>query len=186
MISTARPARALSGRVRGPRSCPQILGGGQEAGYRSGTENLPGLVGLGVAAELMRTESAHGETARIQDIRDRLRHGILGAVPDCRITGSAVARLPHHLSLVVRGAKADSILLDLDLAGVAASSGSACASLTRQRSHVLRAIGCPEDEAEGSVSFTLGRWTSPAEIDAVLDRLPRIVSRLRALGLPAR
>jgi cysteine desulfurase len=170
---------------QGTKLLPQILGGGQEAGYRSGTENLPGLVGLGVAAELMRAEGAHGETARIQRFRDRLRHGILGAVPDCRITGSAIDRLPHHLSLVVRGAKADSILLDLDLVGVAASSGSACASLTRQRSHVLRAIGCPEDEAEGSLSFTLGRWTSPDEIDAVLDRLPRVVSRLRALAAPA-
>jgi cysteine desulfurase len=167
----------------GTKLLPQILGGGQESGYRSGTENLPGLVGLGVAAELMRTEAAHGETARLRGFRDRLRDGILEAVAECRMTGSATSRLPHHLSLVVRGAKADSILLDLDLAGVAASSGSACASLTRQPSHVLRAIGCAEDEAEGSLSFTLGRWTSPDEIDAALVRLPRVISRLRALAI---
>lgn len=168
----------------GTRLLPQILGGGQEAGYRSGTENVPGLVGLGVAAELVRTEVGHGEGARLQGLRDRLRDGLLAAVGGCRVTGAATLRLPHHLSLVVRGAKADSILLALDLAGVAASSGSACASLTGQRSHVLRAIGCSEMEAEGALSFTLGRWTSPAEIDAVLDRLPPIVSRLRALAVP--
>lgn len=169
----------------GTSLAPQILGGGQEAGYRSGTENVPGLVGFGVAAELMRTEVAHGEATRLQGLRDRLRDGILTAVTGCRVTGAPTARLPHHLSLVVRGAKADSILLDLDLAGVAASSGSACASLTGQRSHVLRAIGCPEAEADGALSFTLGRWTSPAEIDAVLDRLPPIIARLRALAVPA-
>jgi cysteine desulfurase len=162
----------------------QVVGGGQEAGLRGGTENLPGFVGLGVAAELMRAEAAHGETARLLAFRDRLRDGILAAVADCRVTGSLAARLPHHLSLAVRGAKADSVLLDLDLAGIAASSGSACASATRQPSHVLRAIGCTEDEADGSLAFTLGRWTSPAEIDAVLERLPAIVARVRALAVP--
>jgi cysteine desulfurase len=165
---------------------PLILGGGQESGYRSGTVNLPGLVGLGVAAELMRAEGLHGEPQRIRDFRDRLRDGILDAVAHCRVTGSATARLPHHLSLVVPGAKADSVLLDLDLAGVAASSGSPCTSLTRQPSHVLRAIGCSAEEAETALSFTLGRWTSPAEIAAVLERLPPIVARLRALAVPAR
>lgn len=169
----------------GTKLLPQILGGGQEAGYRSGTENVPGFVGLGVAAELMRAEASHGETARIQRFRDRLRDGLLSAIADCRVSGAAAARLPHHLSLLMRGAKADSIILDLDLAGVAASSGSACASRTSQPSHVLRAIGCPEEEAQGSLSFTLGRWTSPAEIDAVLERLPRIVARLRSLAVPA-
>jgi cysteine desulfurase len=168
----------------GVRIHPQMLGGGQEGGYRSGTENLPGAVGLGVAAELMRVEGLHQEAERLVVLRDRLMKGLLEAIPDCRLTGSARARLPHHVSLVVRGVKADGVLLDLDLAGVAASSGSACASLTQGTSHVLRAIGCAPDEAEGSLCFTLGRWSTAADVDAVLDRLPGIVARLRALAAP--
>ncbi len=162
---------------------PQILGGGQEAGLRSGTENLPGLVGLGVASDLIRSESAHGEPARLAGLRDRLVQGVLEAIPECRVTGPLAHRLPHHASLVFRGVKADSVLLDLDLAGIAASSGSACASLTQTPSHVLRAIGCTAAEAEGSLCFTLGRWSTSTEVDIVLDRLPAIVSRLRALSV---
>ena len=168
----------------GLRIHPQVLGGGQEGGYRSGTENLPGMVGFGVAAELMRVEGTHQEAARLAGLRDRLADGLLEAIPECRLTGARGARLPHNLSLVVRGTKADSILLDLDLAGIAASAGSACASLTQTTSHVLRAIGCPPEEAEGSLCFTLGRWSTAADVDAVLDRLPPIVARLRALAAP--
>jgi cysteine desulfurase len=165
---------------------PQVVGGGQELGHRSGTENLPALVGLGVAAELIRNEAAHGENARVAALRDRLLAGVVERVPKSRVTGSARARLPHHLSLVVRGAKADGVLLDLDLAGIAASSGSACASLTQVPSATLRAIGCSGDELEGSLCFTFGRWSIPGDVDAVLDRLPSIVSRLRALAGPVR
>jgi cysteine desulfurase len=168
----------------GVRIHPQMLGGGQEGGYRSGTENLPGAVGLGVAAELMRVEGAHHEAERLAAMRDRLIHGLLEAIPDCRLTGAPRARLPQHASLVIRGVKADGVLLDLDLAGVAASSGSACTSLTQTTSHVLRAIGCTPEEAEGSLCFTLGRWSVAADVDVVLDRLPPIVARLRALAPP--
>jgi len=169
----------------GVKIAPQILGGGQEGGYRSGTENLPAVVGLGVAAELMRAEAAHGEPARLAGLRDRLVEGLLTALPDCRLTGPRSTRLPHHVSLVLRGAKADSILLDLDLCGVAASSGSACAQRTGAPSHVLRAIGCAPQEMEGSLCFTLGRWSTTSEVDAVIERLPPIVLRLRSLALPA-
>jgi cysteine desulfurase len=170
---------------KGVKIAPQILGGGQEVGYRSGTENLPGLVGLGVAADLIRSEVAHGESARLAGLRDRLLQGILEAIPECRVTGPLARRLPHHASLVFRGVKADSVLLDLDLAGIAASSGSACAALTQTPSHVLRAIGCTPAEADGSLCFTLGRWSTSIEVDMVLDRLPAIVARLRALSVPA-
>jgi cysteine desulfurase len=169
---------------RGVRLLPQMLGGGQEGGYRSGTENLPALVGLGVAAELMRTEAGHGEPARLASLRDRLVDGVTGTVPDCRLTGSRAARLPQHASFVLGGAKADGVLLDLDLSGVAASSGSACAQRTGTPSQVLRAIGCAPQEMEGSLCFTLGRWSTAADVDAVLDRLPPIVARLRALSVP--
>ncbi|MET0852018.1 MAG: cysteine desulfurase family protein [Candidatus Rokuibacteriota bacterium] len=168
----------------GVKLAAQVLGAGQELGYRSGTENLPALVGLGVAADLMRSEGAHGEGARLIQLRDRLMDGLLAAVADCRLTGSRAARLPHHVSLALRGVKADSVLLDLDLRGIAASSGSACARLTRTPSHVLRAIGCTPEEAEGALAFTLGRWTTAAEIDAALERLPAVVGRLRALSPP--
>jgi cysteine desulfurase len=160
---------------------PEILGEGQESGYRSGTENVPALVGFGVAADLARAEAAHGEPARLAGLRDRLTRGLLETVGDCRLTGARESRLPHHLSLVLRGVKADSILLDLDLAGIAASSGSACASLTQTGSPALRAIGCSPDEMEGSLRFTLGRWSAESDVDAVLERLPAIVSRLRSL-----
>ena len=169
----------------GIKLLPQMLGGGQEGGYRSGTENLPAIVGLGVAAELMRTEAGHGEPGRLAALRDRLVDALIVSIPDCRVTGPRTARLPHHASLALRGAKADGVLLDLDLCRVAASSGSACAQRTGTPSHVLRAIGCAPQEIEGSLCFSLGRWSTAAEVDAVLERLPPIVARLRALALPA-
>jgi cysteine desulfurase len=160
---------------------PIVLGGGQEGGYRSGTENLPAIVGMGVAADLARNERA-AEVARLTPLRDRLLDGLLERVPGARVTGPrGPRRLPHHASLVVPGVKADAVLLELDLRGVAASSGSACNITTGEPSHVLRAIGCSRAESEGSLCFTLGRWTTAAEIDAVLDVLPGVVARLRAL-----
>jgi cysteine desulfurase len=166
----------------GVKLAPIVVGGGQEGGYRSGTENLPAIVGMGVAADLMRAEGA-AETARLTGLRDRLLAGLVERVPDARVTGATGSeRLPHHASLVVPGVKADAVLMELDLRGVAASSGSACNQLTGEPSHVLRALGLPREEAEGSLCFTLGRWTTPAEIDAVLDAVPAIVSRLRRLA----
>jgi cysteine desulfurase len=161
---------------------PLVLGGGQEGGYRSGTENLPAIVGMGVAADLARSERA-AEVARLTPLRDRLLDGVLERVEHARVTGPrGPRRLPHHASVVVPGVKADAVLLELDMRGVAASSGSACNLTTGQPSHVLRAIGCSRDEQEGSLCFTLGRWTTAAEIDTVLDILPAIVSRLRRLA----
>src|SRR5437867_971849 len=161
---------------------PIVLGGGQERGYRSGTENLPAIVGMGVAAELARAELST-EATRLAALRDRLLTELLERVKGSRITGGVgAARLPHHASLVVPGVKADSVLLELDLRGVAASSGSACAALTGEPSHVLRAIGCDPPSAEGSLCFTLGRWTTAAEIDYVIDTVPAVVDRLRRLA----
>jgi cysteine desulfurase len=161
---------------------PIVLGGGQEGGYRSGTENLPAIVGMGVAADLARRERA-AETSRLAPLRDRLLEGLLERLPDARITGPRGAhRLPHHASVVVPGVKADAVLLELDMRGVAASTGSACNLTTGEPSHVLRAIGCGRDEYEGSLCFTLGRWTTAAEIDAVLDVVPGVVARLRRLA----
>jgi cysteine desulfurase len=161
---------------------PVVVGGGQENGYRAGTENLPAIVGMGVAADLARAEGA-SEVARLSGMRDRLFEGMLERVPRARITGArGAARLPHHASIVVSGVKADGVLLELDLRGVAASSGSACNMASGEPSHVLRAIGCARDELEGSLCFTLGRWTTAAEVDAVLEALPGVVERLRRLA----
>jgi cysteine desulfurase len=166
----------------GIKLAPVILGGGQERGYRAGTENLPAIVGMGVAAELARAEGG-AESARLSRLRDRLLEGLAERVPGSRITGSRGAdRLPHHASVVVAGVKADGVLLELDLRGVAASSGSACNAATGEPSHVLRAIGCDPAAAEGSLCFTLGRWTTPTEIDTVLEVVPAVVERLRRLA----
>ena len=166
----------------GTRLIPLLLGGGQEGGYRSGTENLPAIVGMGVAADLARAEGA-AEFARLRALRDRLLAGLLDRLPEARLTGArGDGRLPHHASLVVPGVKAEAVLLELDLRGVAASSGSACSAATGEPSHVLRAIGLSREAADGALCFTLGRWTTPGDIDFVLEAVPAVVARLRRLA----
>lgn len=169
--------------IRGDiKLAPLTLGGGQELGYRSGTENLPAIVGMGVAADLVRSEGP-GEVARLGALRDRLIDRLLAGVAESRLTGARGAgRLPHHVSLLTPGVKADAVLMELDFRGVSASSGSACATLTGQPSRVLRAIGCDDTIAESSLCFTLGRWTTAQEIDVVIDALPTIVTRIRRLA----
>jgi cysteine desulfurase len=161
---------------------PLTVGGGQEHGYRAGTENLPAIAGMGVAADLARGEVA-AEMTRLRELRERLLSELLTRIPEARLTGPrGAARLPHHASLVVSGVKAESVLMELDLRGVAASSGAACMAMTGEPSHVLRAIGCDREAAEGSLCFTLGRWTSASEIDIVLEVVPAVVARLRRLA----
>ena len=162
---------------------PVIVGGAQEGGYRAGTENLPAVVGMGVAAEFSRVERA-SEAARLGALRDRLLDGLLGAIPEARVTGprDGAARLPHHVSVAIPSVKADAMLMELDLRGIAASSGSACSALTGEPSHVLRAIGCDQAAAEGSLCFTAGRWTTADEVEAVIEVLPAVVARLRRLA----
>ena len=157
---------------------PQLVGGGQEGGLRPGTENLAGAVGLGVAAELAFREGP-GEAARLQVLRDRLVDGIVARCPSSRLVGPRRDRLPQHSAFVVPGVKGESLLLALDLAGISAASGTAGA-LTGEPSHVLRAMGLGEREAQGVLAFTLGRWTTADEVDVVLSDLPPIVEGLRA------
>ncbi len=170
--------------VRRPRVklAPIVVGGGQEGGLRAGTENLPAIVGMAVAADLARAEWPR-EMARLAGLRDQLIRGVLEAVPDARLTGApGRERLPHHASMVLRHVKADGVLMDLDAHGIAAASGSACATTTGEPSHVLRAIGCDRREQEGSLCFTLGRGTTAVDIDTVLEVLPPIIHRLRRLA----
>src|SRR5438093_278008 len=157
-------------------ACRYLAKRGWEVAY------LPVDVGMGGAADLGRAEGA-AESLRLSARRDRFLESVLERVPRARLTGArGAARLPHHASIVVEVVKADGVLLELDLRGVAASSGSACNMASGQPSHVLRAIGCAREELEGSLCFTLGRWTTAAEVDAVLEALPAVVERLRRLA----
>ncbi len=169
---------------RGVHLWPMQTGGGQERGRRSGTENIPGILGMARALEISQAER-EAEGARLAALRDRLAAGILAAVPDVEATGHPTQRLPGHLSLLVRGVEADGVLMGLDLAGVAASSGSACASGAATPSHVLRAMGFTPEEAMGALRLTLGRENREADVDFVIETLPGIVARARALyGVP--
>ena len=160
--------------------------GGQEGGCRGGIENLPGVVGLGVAAELMRSEGVHEEAPRLAGLRDELLEGLLDRAEDCRVTGARVGRLPHHLSVALPGARAAQVLAELDAVGIAASSGAACASRRGTPSAALRAVGCSPEEVEGSLCFTLGRWSTSADVAAVLAHLPAIAARARSSASLAR
>lgn len=160
---------------------PQMLGAGQEGGLRSGTENLAGAVGFGVAAELAQREGP-GEIQRIRALRDRLFEGLDAGIPGLRLLGPRRDRLPHHLAFTVAGVKGESLLLGLDLAGISASSGSVCAAVSGEPSYVLRAVGLDLREAEGSVCLTLGRWTRSEDVEALLEELPPLVARLRSLS----
>jgi cysteine desulfurase len=164
---------------RGVQLLPQVLGGGQEEGLRSGTENLAGGVGLGVAAEVMLRDGA-AEANRLRGLRDRLLDGLDALRPVAHVSGPRHDRLPHHASATVDGVKGESLILALDIEGISVSSGSACAARTGEPSQVLQALGGGRRAAEGSLCFTLGRWTTPEDIDAVLGALPAIVDRLRA------
>ena len=167
---------------RGVRIDTLIHGGAQERGQRAGTENLAGIVGLGKAIELA-TENLPEKAARLSALRDRLIDGILERIPDVRVNGPREGRLPNNANVSVRYIEGESMLLKLDLAGIAASSGSACTSGSLDPSHVLLAIGLPHEVAHGSLRMTLGSETTEAEIDRVLEALPDIVSGLRAMSV---
>lgn len=168
---------------RGPgiKLLPQLLGGGQEDGLRSGTENLGGIAGFGLAVELARLEGP-GEVRRLSALRDALIEGVLDRCEATVLTGPRVGRLPHHASFTVRAVKGESLVMALDLAGIAASAGSACASLTQEPSHVLRALGLDPRAVEGSLCFTLGRWSTREDVEALLRELPPAIQRLRAVS----
>ena len=166
---------------RGIRLLPAQTGGSQERGRRAGTENLPYIVGMARALELAQAAS-EAETLRLQALRDRLIAGLLTRIPDIGLTGHPVRRLPGHVSLVIRGAEAQSLLIALDLAGVAASSGSACASGAPTPSHVLTAMGFAPTEALGALRLTLGRENTEADVDFVTAKLPEIVAKVRGNG----
>jgi len=158
-----------------------IHGGGQERGLRSGTLNVAGIVGFGVAAEIAAKE-VHEKGERLLTLRRRLWDGIRAAVPDVVANGDLEARAANNLNFSVPGADGETLLLMLDQAGIACSSGSACASGALDPSHVLLAIGVPRALARGSLRLTLGRSSSEADVGAFLAAFPEIVERARRVG----
>ena len=166
---------------KGVRISNLIYGGAQERGLRAGTENLPGIVGLGKAIELAVAELPE-YTERVSRLRDKLIKGILENIPDVQLNGHPTIRLPGNVNVSVRYVEGEALLMRLDLAGVAASSGSACTSGSLDPSHVLLAIGLPHEIAHGSLRLSLGNDTTEDEVDYVIETLPGIVEALRAMS----
>jgi cysteine desulfurase len=166
---------------KGTKLEPLIYGGGQENGLRSGTENLPGIVGMGKAAELARAEMEM-EGRRLSLLRDRFIRHLLDRIPYSFLNGHPTNRLPNNVAVRFSFIEGESMLLNLDFAGVAASSGSACTAKTLEPSHVLRATGLKHEEAHGSLLFTLGKQNTEDEVDYVVGLLPDIVKRLRSMS----
>ena len=158
-----------------------IDGGAQERGKRAGTENVAGIVGLGTAIRIA-NEEMEETTKRVSAMRDRLIDGILEKIPQCRLNGPRENRLPGNCNISFLGIEGESLLLRLDLAGIAASSGSACASSSLDPSHVLLAIGLPHEVAHGSVRLSLSDFNTEEDVDYILEKLPEIVSTLRSMS----
>ncbi|MCX6544344.1 MAG: aminotransferase class V-fold PLP-dependent enzyme [Acidobacteria bacterium] len=158
-----------------------LTGGRQERGRRAGTENVPGLVGLGVAARSASRDlvSANG---RIAAMRDRLESGILEGIPGATVNGDRERRLPNTTNISFDAVEGESLVIALDLEGIAVSTGSACSSGTLEPSHVLRALGLPASRVQSAIRFSLGRSTTEDEIERTLDILPRVVARIRGRG----
>ena len=157
-------------------------GGAQERGQRAGTENLAGIVGIGKAIELA-TQNLEANAARMCRLRDKLIDGILAEIPEVRLNGHRTERLPNNVNVSIRYIEGEAMLLRLDLAGIAGSSGSACTSGSLDPSHVLLAIGLPHEIAHGSLRLSLGTDTTEEQVDEVLRVLPGIVKDLRAMSV---
>jgi len=163
------------------RIAPFMLGGHQEGGRRAGTENVPGIVGLGKACELA-AENILQENSRVKYLRDKLEDAILEKCPDCRLNGDKKNRLPNTSNISFEYIEGEAILLMLDKYGICASSGSACTSGSLEPSHVLRAMGVPFTAAHGSIRFSLSRYNTDDEVDYTIEKMPQIVNQLRELS----
>ena len=166
---------------KGTKLLPFMHGGEQERRRRASTENVPGIVGFGKAVELAQQEMSQ-EAKRLAYLRDQLIKGLLERIDHARLNGHPIMRLPNNVNISVDYVEGESMLLNLDLEGICASTGSACSSSSLEPSHVLLAMGLSHEQAHGSLRFTLGKWTTEEEIEQVLDTLPRIVAKLRAMS----
>ncbi len=165
---------------RGTRLLPTSTGGKQERSRRAGTENVPGIVGLGVAARLASTRLAEDGAAQTR-LRDRLEREVLARVPGTHVNGADQLRVPNTTSIGFDGVEAESLLIALDLEGFAVSTGSACSSGTLEPSHVLKAMGLPLHDTQNALRISVGRHSTEAEVTALTEVLPAIVQRLRSL-----
>jgi len=166
---------------KGTRIAPFLLGGHQEGGRRAGTENVPGIVGLGQACELA-AQNMEDENTRVKALRDKLEKAILESCPDSRINGDPENRLPNTTNISFEYIEGEAILLMLDQFGICASSGSACTSGSLEPSHVLRAMGVPFTAAHGSIRYSLSRYNTEEEVDFTIEKMPQIIERLRELS----
>lgn len=166
---------------RGTMIRPFMIGGHQERGRRAGTENVASICALGKAAELAKQNIAD-ENVKVRQMRDRLEKGLLESIPYTFVNGDTISRLPNTTNISFEYIEGESILLLLDQHGICASSGSACTSGSLQPSHVLRAMGVPFTAAHGSVRFSLSRYNTDAEIDKILEVMPAIIKKLRAIS----
>ena len=165
---------------RGVRLVSTMTGGKHERNRRGGTENVPGIAGLGVAARLARGKLVD-DAVRVAALRDRLERGILGSVPGTQVNGTTPARVPNTSNISFDGVEAESLLIALDLEGYAVSTGSACSSGTLEPSHVLKAMGFGSPRTQNSIRFSLGAGNTQEQVDALLAKLPAVVSKLRTL-----
>ena len=165
---------------RGTRMLPIVFGGKQERNRRAGTENVPAIVGMGVAARLA-GQKIDSDARRIGQLRDRLEEGILRTVPGTSVNGARPLRVPNTTNISFDRVEAESLLIALDLEGIAVSTGSACSSGTLEPSHVLRAMGFPAHRTQNSLRFSLGLFSTEEEVDRVVGVLPATVEKLRSL-----
>jgi len=166
---------------KGTRLMRFLHGGDQEKGRRASTHNTPGIVGLGKAIELCK-EKMEGEEKFQSSLRDKLIKGIPDKIPEAYLNGHPDERLPNNVNFSIKYIEGESILLSLDMLGIAASTGSACTSSSLEPSHVLLALGLSHEIAHGSLRITLGRWTKEEDINYLLEHLPKIVEKLRAMS----
>ncbi len=164
---------------RGIRVQSILHGGPHEHQLRAGTENTPGIVGMGTAVELSCAERTQGVLQRVARLRDRLQAGLQENLPGIEINGHPTRRLPGTLNVSLKGCHGETLLMALDLAGICVSTGSACSSGSTEPSHVLAAMGVPPQQIEGSIRFSLGWGTTEAEIEEVLQKIPPIVEKIR-------
>jgi cysteine desulfurase len=166
---------------KGTRITPLVHGGDQESGRRASTQNVPGIVGFGKAVELA-AATLHEEVVRLTSLRDRFIQVIFERLDGIRLNGHPARRLPNNINLSVESIEGEGMILSLDMMGIACSTGSACSSSSLEPSHCLLAIGLPHELSHGSLRFSLGMYTKEGDIDAVLEALPQVVGRLRAMS----
>ena len=166
---------------KGVRFRPFLRGGHQERGRRAGTENVPYIVGLGMAAQLS-SDHMQEERVNVARLRDKLENGLLERIPDCMVNGDVENRLPNTSNIAFKNVEGEAILLMLDRLGICASSGSACTSGSLEPSHVLRAMGVPFNYAHGSVRLSLSRYTTEEDVDYVIENVPGVIETLRAIS----